>query len=96
MDGSQKEGGNFFNLLQKEGVPGKGRGSLGKGGFQRWRKLCTKMKATKDASVNGLWKEVESYQNDESHFEFVSKPIFSVKCDSLAFLHYILIKCKMF
>ena len=32
MDGSQKEGGNFLNLLQKEGVPRKGAGCLKKGG----------------------------------------------------------------
>ena len=31
LDGSQKEGGTFFNLLLKEGVPRMG-GSLGKGG----------------------------------------------------------------
>ena len=31
-------GNNFFNLLQKEGVPRKG-GSLRKGGFKPWRKL---------------------------------------------------------
>ena len=32
LDGSQKEGGNFFNLLQKEGVPGKGGFPPKKGG----------------------------------------------------------------
>ena len=32
MDGSQKEGGNFLNLHQKEGVPRKGGRSLRKGG----------------------------------------------------------------
>ena len=31
LDGSQKEGGNFLNLLKKEGVPRKG-GSFRKGG----------------------------------------------------------------
>ena len=35
-----ERGGNFFNLLQKEGVPRKGGGSLRKGGgFQPWRTL---------------------------------------------------------
>ena len=32
MDGSQKEGGNFLNLLQKEGVPRKGGSPQKKGG----------------------------------------------------------------
>ena len=32
LDGSQKEGGNFLNLLQKEGIPRKGGASSGKGG----------------------------------------------------------------
>ena len=31
LDGTQKEGGNFYNLLQEEGVPRKGGG--GGGGF---------------------------------------------------------------
>ena len=31
MDGSQKEGGNFLKLLQKEGVPRKREGSVRKG-----------------------------------------------------------------
>ena len=35
LDASQNEGGNFLNLLQKEGDTQK-RG----GGFQPWRKLC--------------------------------------------------------
>ena len=44
LDGSQKEGGKFLNLLQKEGGTQKGGGgSLRKGvrggGFQPWRKL---------------------------------------------------------
>ena len=40
LDGSQKEGGNFLNLLQKQGIPRKGGASSGKGGgFQPWRKL---------------------------------------------------------
>ena len=30
LDASQKEGGNFLNLLQKEGIPSE------KGGFQPW------------------------------------------------------------
>ena len=38
---SQKEGGNFLNLLQKEGCTQKGGGSLRSGGIQPWRKLCT-------------------------------------------------------
>ena len=45
LDGSQKEGDNFLNLLQKEGVlskEGEGEGFPRKmgGGFQQWRKLC--------------------------------------------------------
>ena len=41
LDVWQKERGNFFNLLQKEGGTQKsGGGSLSKGGFQTWRKLC--------------------------------------------------------
>ena len=39
LDGSQKKGSNFLNLLQKKGVPRKGGSSLRKGGFQPWRKL---------------------------------------------------------
>ena len=40
LDGSQKKGGNFLNLLQKEGVRRKGVGvPTEKGGFQPWRKL---------------------------------------------------------
>ena len=31
--------GNFFHLLQKDGGTQKGVSSLGKGGFQPWRKL---------------------------------------------------------
>ena len=39
MDGSQKEGSNFLNMLRKEGVPRKGVPSE-MAGFQPWRKLC--------------------------------------------------------
>ena len=44
LDGCQKEGGNFLNLLQKDGVPRIGGGVVPseKGGFQPWRKLCRK------------------------------------------------------
>ena len=45
IDGCQKEGGNFFNLLQKEGGTQKGKGGPseeGGGGFQPWRKLWTR------------------------------------------------------
>ena len=38
VDSSQKEGGNFLNLLQKERVTQKG-GFPQKRGFQLWRKL---------------------------------------------------------
>ena len=45
LDGSQKTGGNFLNLFQKEGGTQKGGGSSkkrggGEGQVQPWRKLC--------------------------------------------------------
>ena len=43
MDGSQKEWGNFLNLLLKEGGTQKGEGSLRKEGrVPTWRKLWRK------------------------------------------------------
>ena len=40
MDGSQKEVGNFLNLLKKEGDGKKKKKKRGgNGGFQAWRKL---------------------------------------------------------
>ena len=41
LDGSQKEGGNFLELLHKEGSTQKGGVPSEKGGFQPWRKLWT-------------------------------------------------------
>ena len=51
MDGSQKEGSNFLNLLQKEGVSRSG-------GVKPWRKLCSTVHGFRDSvpvlKVHGL------------------------------------------
>ena len=54
LDGSRKEGGNFFNLVQKEGYTQKRGGSLRKGGFQPWRKLCLHSFSIKNIFYNKM------------------------------------------
>ena len=65
MDGSQKEWGNFLNLLLKEGGTQKGEGSLRKGGrVPTWRK--TMEKRGEDGN-----KKIEGLQNEKSFIDEV-------------------------
>ena len=49
-----ERGGNFLNLLQKEGVPRKGAPSEKGGGLQHWRKLCERFGSVKISVTIGL------------------------------------------
>ena len=67
LDGSQKEGGNFFNLLQKEGVPRKGgfpqkRGGSYPGGNYAlsWRRSLS----YRNQSIDLLYKSMEWFLYD--------------------------------
>ena len=69
MYGSQKEGGNIFNLLQKEGDTQKGGVPQKRGGFQPWKKLCqSDTLLLADVFENFRKKCIEIYELDPTHF----------------------------